>query len=95
MTRAQIVSHPAANDIEYRVTRHQKHVMMMDQNRTEKMVPEGDPYPIVEMFHRDYAAELKCIARFRMDQFIELSREVVKVGKELCPKDDQDEQSVS
>ena len=92
LTRSQIVSHPSTPEIEYRVTRHQPHIQ-----REGKVVPEGDPYPVLEMYHRDYAGELKRLAHFRMDDFIELNREIVKVGRDLVPSkgSDGDEASLS
>lgn len=85
INRSQIVSHPNAPDIEYRVTRHQPYKPSPGESPSP-MVPDGDPYPVVELYHRDSFGELKQLARFNMDQFIELNREVVMVGKELCPK---------
>ena len=89
MTRSQIVSHPAATDIEYRITRHQSFKRASGEQMDEQMIADGDPYPVVEMYHRDYSGELKRLARFTMEQFVDLSRDVVLVGKELCPKVDE------
>lgn len=89
MTRSQIVSHPAAADIEYRITRHQPY----KSEPGGTLVEDGDPHPVVELFKRDHRGELERVARFNMNQFIELHREVVVVGRELCPKVDGDEPS--
>lgn len=81
---------PLGKNVEYRISRHQNYKKVGDE-----MKPHGDPYPVVGLFFRDpIDGELKPLDTFRMEQFIELNREVVRVGRDLVPADG-DEASVS
>jgi hypothetical protein len=84
--RAVTTKHTSALNVEYRVGRHQPYKSKVG---TAGMEPDGDPYPVVELWIRGDDGEYQMKASFKMENFIELSRDAVRIGNELCPPKDK------
>lgn len=61
MHRSIATKHPAATDIEWRVSMHQPHRM---NHQTNELEPVGEAHPVVELYHRQADASWKQIGRF-------------------------------
>lgn len=75
MHRTLTTIHPATTDIEYRVSMHQP--MKADEvGSTTAIVPDGEPWAVVEIFHRQPNGDWKLIGSMREQAFDETVDEI-------------------
>ncbi len=86
--RSVTTKQSAAPDIEYRIGRHQPY----KHEGYGHMEEDGDPYTVVEMWLRGSDGEWGMKGSFKMEDFVDLARDVVRIGKELM-LDSEDEAS--
>ena len=77
--RSISVIHKKATNIRFQIGVHVPHQI----NDTEK------PRVVIEIHNRDQAGVSSMIASLTLDEFTELARDVVSVGKSVAPSDEE------
>jgi len=72
--RSNVTKHTSCLDLEYRVGVH---------NPTGPSADGEEKKAVVEVYHRDYSGEIKLIGTYWMQDFIEMNRDIVRIGKEI------------
>lgn len=83
MLRTTTTRHPATPNVEHRVALHQPYAMDDD---SKQLVANGDPWIVIELFHRNEAGDWTLIGSMREEAYREQVRDVADIVKQMKPE---------